>query len=285
MVSPSCSRPQAATEGKDPNGRHQTPQADSDSVSKRGAADAGGGISIGYSGSAGSTVPGLDLEFNFVDWNAETQALEPRQESNTLTIDQVLVDARRMKALLQNPSVQICRSSDCLHIGDSHLCPRAVDDGPGRGGSHDHLQTMVCLGSHAFAISPIETGPPTAVAADPGNPGSRGLVGGPNLGLTLLIPASLMTLALHNPSNLCYLHSATLLLAYIMRAHTQGGPFRGAGQLEGALARLMQCNDAGTLREHRLLDDVSLATYASGLAESALSARLCGAHHVLIRPS
>ena len=29
-----------------------------------------------------------DLEFNFVDWNVETQALEPRQESNTLTIDQ-----------------------------------------------------------------------------------------------------------------------------------------------------------------------------------------------------
>ena len=38
-----------------------------------------------------------DLEFNFVGWHVETQALEPRQESNTLTIDQVLVDARRIK--------------------------------------------------------------------------------------------------------------------------------------------------------------------------------------------
>ena len=41
-----------------------------------------------------------DLEYNYLDWNAEEQRLVPRQEG-TLTQDQVLADARRLKNLLK----------------------------------------------------------------------------------------------------------------------------------------------------------------------------------------
>ena len=41
-----------------------------------------------------------DLEYNHLDWNAEEQKLVPRQEG-TLTQDQILADARRLKTLLK----------------------------------------------------------------------------------------------------------------------------------------------------------------------------------------
>ncbi|CAE7429260.1 Pol [Symbiodinium natans] len=45
-----------------------------------------------------------DMEYNFLDWNAEEQRLVPRQEG-TLTQDQVLAEARRLKALLKAPEL------------------------------------------------------------------------------------------------------------------------------------------------------------------------------------
>ncbi|OLP76879.1 hypothetical protein AK812_SmicGene43136 [Symbiodinium microadriaticum] len=47
-----------------------------------------------------------DLEYNYLDWNAEEQRLVPRQEG-TLTQVQVLADARRLKALLKEQELII----------------------------------------------------------------------------------------------------------------------------------------------------------------------------------
>ncbi|CAE7402030.1 unnamed protein product [Symbiodinium sp. KB8] len=47
-----------------------------------------------------------DLEYNYLDWSAEEQRLVPRQEG-TLTQDQVLADARRLKALLKQQELII----------------------------------------------------------------------------------------------------------------------------------------------------------------------------------
>ena len=45
-----------------------------------------------------------ELEYNFLDWNAEEQSLVPRQEG-TLTQDQILADARRLKNILKSPEL------------------------------------------------------------------------------------------------------------------------------------------------------------------------------------
>ena len=47
-----------------------------------------------------------DLEYNYLDWNAEEQRLVPRQEG-TLTQVQVLADARRLKTLLKEQELII----------------------------------------------------------------------------------------------------------------------------------------------------------------------------------
>ena len=47
-----------------------------------------------------------DLEYNYLDWSAEEQRLVPRQEG-TLTQDQVLADARRLKTLLKQQELII----------------------------------------------------------------------------------------------------------------------------------------------------------------------------------
>eukprot|EP00439_Symbiodinium_sp_Y106_P063254 s3018_g9.t1 len=45
-----------------------------------------------------------DMEYNFLDWSVEEQKLVPRQEG-TLTQDQILADARRMKTILKEPEL------------------------------------------------------------------------------------------------------------------------------------------------------------------------------------
>ena len=45
-----------------------------------------------------------DLEYNFLDWDTEEKKLIPRQEG-TLTQDQVLADARRLKDILKSPEL------------------------------------------------------------------------------------------------------------------------------------------------------------------------------------
>ncbi|CAE7479265.1 Pol, partial [Symbiodinium necroappetens] len=47
-----------------------------------------------------------DLEYNYLDWNAEERKLVPRQEA-TLTQDQILADARRLKTLLKEQELII----------------------------------------------------------------------------------------------------------------------------------------------------------------------------------
>ncbi|CAE7941314.1 Pol, partial [Symbiodinium necroappetens] len=47
-----------------------------------------------------------DLEYNYLDWSAEEQRLVPRQEG-TLTQDQILADARRLKTLLKQQELII----------------------------------------------------------------------------------------------------------------------------------------------------------------------------------
>ena len=47
-----------------------------------------------------------DLEYNYLDWNAEEQRLVPRQEG-TLTQVQVLADAKRLKTLLKEQELII----------------------------------------------------------------------------------------------------------------------------------------------------------------------------------
>ena len=67
-----------------------------------------------------------DLEYNYLDWNAEEQRLVPRQEE-TLTQDQILTDARRLKTLLKEQELIRTRAevrgttvyaSDTLPLGD-----------------------------------------------------------------------------------------------------------------------------------------------------------------------
>ena len=45
-----------------------------------------------------------DMEYNFLDWSVEEQKLVPRQEG-TLTQDQILADAKRMKTILKEPEL------------------------------------------------------------------------------------------------------------------------------------------------------------------------------------
>ncbi|CAE7211357.1 unnamed protein product, partial [Symbiodinium sp. CCMP2456] len=45
-----------------------------------------------------------DLEYNFLDWDTEEKKLIPRQEG-TLTQDQMLADARRLKDILKSPEL------------------------------------------------------------------------------------------------------------------------------------------------------------------------------------
>ncbi|OLP75428.1 LINE-1 retrotransposable element ORF2 protein [Symbiodinium microadriaticum] len=82
-----------------------------------------------------------DLEYNYLDWNAEEQRLVPRQEG-TLTQVQVLADAKRLKTLLKEQELIIkfsagpqCPTELSLGNSDVHLGALATD--PSSGGGAD----------------------------------------------------------------------------------------------------------------------------------------------------
>ena len=153
-----------------------------------------------------------DMEYNFLDWNAEEQKLVPRQEG-TLTQDQILADARRMKTILNT----LRRGSQCsarLSVGNGHLCPGALPAVPGRGGGDGDLPEVVRVLRAPPSVATPQAGPPGAVAADQGDSGGGRLVNGV-VPSPVCIPASLASLVLHNPDNLCYLNAAVFLLAYV----------------------------------------------------------------------
>ncbi|CAE7279315.1 unnamed protein product, partial [Symbiodinium sp. KB8] len=90
-----------------------------------------------------------DLEYNYLDWDAEEQRLVPRQEG-TLTQVQVLADAKRLKTLLKEQELIIkfsagpqCPTELSLGNSDVHLGALATD--PSSGGGHGDFQEVVCL--------------------------------------------------------------------------------------------------------------------------------------------
>ncbi|CAE7882273.1 unnamed protein product, partial [Symbiodinium sp. KB8] len=86
-----------------------------------------------------------DMEYNYLDWNAEEQKLVPRQEG-TLTQDQVLADARRLKALLKQPELILKFSA----------ARNAQPD------STSETATFVLELSGLRPVAPPQTGPPGA---------------------------------------------------------------------------------------------------------------------------
>ncbi|CAE7574921.1 unnamed protein product, partial [Symbiodinium microadriaticum] len=121
-----------------------------------------------------------DLEYNYLDWDAEEQRLVPRQEG-TLTQVQVLADAKRLKTLLKEQELIIkfsagpqCPTELSLGNSDVHLGALATD--PSSGGGHGDFQEVVCLINPSASVTSSQAGPPRAVAADQGESGGGGLV-------------------------------------------------------------------------------------------------------------
>ena len=184
-----------------------------------------------------------DMEYNYLDWNAEEQKLVPRQEG-TLTQDQVLADARRLKALLKQPELILKFSA----------ARNAQPD------STSETATFVLELSGLRPVAPPQTGPPGAVAADQGDSGSSRLVNGP-APTFLCAPAlsrPLAVLVLHNPGNHCYLDSVVYMLAYACTLSAPTGPLRGATALEHALHSTVHEMGLGTSPSEHTLADTSV---------------------------
>ena len=77
------------------------------------------------------------------------------------------------------------------------------------------------------------------VAVDQGDSGGGRLVKGV-VPSQVCIPASLASLVLHNPDNLCYLNAAVFLLAYVSAHWQPYGPLQGATPLEHSLCSLLR---------------------------------------------
>ena len=90
----------------------------------------------------------------------------------------------------------ICRGSPCptrLSVGNSHLCPGALPAVPGSSRGDGDLPEVVRMFSIPPPVTPPQTGPPGAVAANQGDSGGGRLVNGMALG-RVCIPASLASL-------------------------------------------------------------------------------------------
>ena len=168
--------------------------------------------------------------------NTEEQKLVPRQEG-TLTQDQILADARRMKTILKEPELILrfgggrnaqphSQSDTTTFVLELSLqCPAAAE-------------AMAFLRKwYACSALLLLSLPPGAVAADQGDSGGGRLVNGV-VPSPVCIPASLASLVLHNPDNLCcYLNAAVFLLADVSALRQPTGPLQGATPLEHSRLR------------------------------------------------
>ena len=123
-----------------------------------------------------------DMEYNFLDWNAEEQKLVPRQEG-TLTQDQILADARRMKTILKEPELILrfgggrnaqpdSQSETATFVLELSLqCPAAAE------GDGDLPEVVRKLRAPPSVATP-QAGPPGPVAVDQGDSGGGRLVKG-----------------------------------------------------------------------------------------------------------